>query len=301
MFREFKYKMGHTSVANSEELDSDCFVPAELAADKLKADELSWRKEKDIPVEHFTDFSQLNDNSSVQNKVSMGEFFQQRSEDIRELIPNGSPEKLRNPVPLVECSDLAQSDCKESLSVSQIVQLISEMNDDSPSSVISYLLKQKNKENIPPNKSTTSLKQTVSPGFATSSLDSTVKSTAISLNQSARSSERESDISLRTQHDKSLSSSRSGSALSSLPDGKLPIETTHSQLIWGCVRLWKSSTQEFVVRNRSQHRLRVQVSVLRYTYEIVVVVKVCFCFSLHQIQWNSKSSKTETNQKQWMP
>lgn len=261
MCREFREKMGRHSITNFEELDSNYFMPAEMAVDKIKADEMSWRREKDIPVEHLTDFTQSSE-SSFKNKVSMGEFFQQRSEDISELIPNGSPEKTRDPIPLVENSIVPERERNQSLSISEIAHLLSEMNNENPSKVISYLLKQKksasDKENVSPNRSPTSLKRSISPTCSTMqtpSLNSTAKSTVISM----ASAETESSIPHRTQQDKSICSSRSGSALSRLPDGKLPIETTHTQLVWGCVKLGKSLTQEFAIRNRSQHRMRIMV------------------------------------------
>lgn len=237
-------------------MDSDCFVPAELALEQIKADELSWKKENDLPVEHFTEFSQLSINS-FKNKVSVGEFFQQRSEDISDVIPNGSPEKTHEPVPLIESSNTSNitKDItnRDSLSVSEIAKLLSE-NDGNASTVISYLMKCKktsDKENISPNKKTASI----------SSTSTLPKSSITSIGyQTGGHSEVESDISPRMQNDKTISSLRSGSALSNLPDGKLPIETTRTQLVWGCIKLGRSSTQEFVVRNRSQHRLRIQVT-----------------------------------------
>lgn len=269
MCKEFQEKMGHSICSDIKEVDSDFFVPAEQALEKIKADELSWRKEKDLPIEHFTEFSRLSDNS-FKDKVSVGEFFQQRSEDISKLMPSVSPEKTHEPVPLVENSRtysniMEQDSARESLSVTEIAKLLSEMNDDNTSSVISHLLKanskkttRANKENVSPNRGS-SMSTTVQINSSRMSLPiPSLNSTAC---QTAGSSERESDISPRMQHDKSMSSLRSGSALSSLPDGKLPIETTRTQLVWGCVRLGKSSTQEFVVRNRSQHRLRVQVKI----------------------------------------
>lgn len=262
--REFREKIGRSSIANFDDLDSDFFLPAEAVNDKIKADEMSWRREKDMPVEQVSDFTQSSE-CSFKNKVSMGEFFQQRSEDINELIPNSSPEKTGNPVALVEIStsNISEQHSKDSLSITEIAKLLSEMNDDNPTKVISCLLKQKslNKENISPNKS---VKQSISPTYLrnaptlqTPSLNTTTKSTIINMGHS----ERESNISPGTQRDKSVSSLRSGSALSSLPDGKLPIQTTCGELIWGCVKLGKCATQEFAVRNHSQHRLRLQVRV----------------------------------------
>lgn len=258
MCKEFQEKISHSVCSNVR--DSDYFIPSELALEKIKADELSWRKEKDIPVEHFAEFSELND-SSFKDKVSVGEFFQQRSEDIRNLIPNTSPEKSHDPVPLVDSSNTLnipeqENSTRDSLSITEIAKLLSEIDDGNASAVISQLLKH--------NKKRTADKENVSPNIG-SSRSSIVTNSQIlpagSLNSTACQTDMDSDISPRTvQHDKSLSSLRSGSALSSLPGGKLPIETTRTQLIWGCVKLGKSSVQEFVVRNRSQNRLRVQVN-----------------------------------------
>lgn len=259
--KEFREKMGVGSSTNFEELDSNSFLPAEIAVEKLKADELSWRNEKDIPVDPVSYLSEFSE-ASLQNKVSMGEFFQQRSEDITNLIPNRSPEKRQDPVALVDSFNTTQTipeqGSRESLSISKIAKLLSELDEkESPSRMISYLLNQ-NKENVSPQTETFSKSLLLSPN--------TSKSSGISRN---RSPNRESDISPRMRHDKSLSSLRSGSALSSLPDGKLPLETTRRQLIWGCVKLGKSSTQEFVLRNRSQHRLRVQIATDMMEFKIL--------------------------------
>lgn len=258
--------MGAPSISNIPELDSNFFTPAELAVEKLKADELSWQKEKDIPAQRLSDFSLRSDNTF--NKISIGEFFREKSDDIRKVIPNKSPEKTSDPVPLIDSfSNVSVPQIKESLSVTEIAKLLSEMSDDNPSKMISCLLKQKsgskenitmNKENISPSKPTkltTSYKTSLSPSSPQKSQTLSLNSTVLSKS----SSDGESSAQLR-QLEKSSSTLRSGSALSNLPEGKLPLETTRSQLIWGCVRLGKSVTQEFVLRNRSQHRLRVQIT-----------------------------------------
>lgn len=182
----------------------------------------------------------------------MGEFFQQRSEDIRKLIPNRSPEKTHDPVPLVEnsFSNITENINRDSLSVSEIVKVLSSESNTNVNAMISYLTKYKktsNKENVSPNR-TSLLSSKTLPDISPNSTTSQIASSS------------EKDISPTVRHDKTMSSLRSGSAMSSLPDGKLPLETTRTQLVWGCVKLGKGSIQEFVVRNRSQHRLRIQVS-----------------------------------------
>ncbi|XP_018330102.1 uncharacterized protein LOC108740314 [Agrilus planipennis] len=66
----------------------------------------------------------------------------------------------------------------------------------------------------------------------------------------------------------SRGSVRSGSSLDNLPDGKLPIESSHIELIWGCVKVGKKSTQEFLLRNRSHQKLRLEASVTGSSFKI---------------------------------
>lgn len=69
----------------------------------------------------------------------------------------------------------------------------------------------------------------------------------------------------------SPSSERSSSDHGSvhLINGKLPIETTKQELVWGCVKVGKSQNQKFVIRNRLLQRVRFQVTVANSAFKIV--------------------------------
>ncbi|GLV42137.1 spindle defective 2 [Carabus blaptoides fortunei] len=58
----------------------------------------------------------------------------------------------------------------------------------------------------------------------------------------------------------SANSSDSGT-LSYLQSGKLPIESTRTELIWGCVKPGKTISQEFILRNRCSQRVRLQATI----------------------------------------
>lgn len=50
--------------------------------------------------------------------------------------------------------------------------------------------------------------------------------------------------------DRSLCSVRSGSSMDILVNGKLPFESTKTELVWGCCKIGRAVTQTFVLRNR---------------------------------------------------
>ncbi|GJQ76312.1 hypothetical protein Trydic_g2036 [Trypoxylus dichotomus] len=60
---------------------------------------------------------------------------------------------------------------------------------------------------------------------------------------------------------RSLTSVRSGSSLDTLPDGKFPIKSNRLELVWGCLRFGRSSTQDFQIRNQLNQRIRMQASI----------------------------------------
>lgn len=69
--------------------------------------------------------------------------------------------------------------------------------------------------------------------------------------------------------DRSISSLRSCSSLDSLVDGKLPIECNKTQLVWSCIKIGKSSTRSFVLKNKSQKKIRFQMCLKSNNYKII--------------------------------
>lgn len=242
--KEMKSRMKLPNISVS----SDTFTPAELAAEKLLADELSWRREKDIPGRRSEIF--YNTADSVFDKISVSEFFRQKSDDISDIIPNRSPSpnKRHSPVPLVDntCSftSVSSPGIKKSLSVSGIAKVLAEMNtEDSPNGIISLLCKQGKGRQSPGDKENTCL--------STDDLPTQMQKTRRSISKESRHKSLspigsfKSDATERstTLAEKSLTSLRSGSSLSNLPDGKLPIEASKTELSWGCTKLGKTAVQ----------------------------------------------------------
>ncbi|RZB39286.1 hypothetical protein BDFB_002054 [Asbolus verrucosus] len=77
------------------------------------------------------------------------------------------------------------------------------------------------------------------------------------------------NISPNFHHDKSALSSRSSSSLSSLPNGKLPIATTRTEIIWGCIKPGKNASQDFVIKNKSSSRVGVKCSVSNPSFRLI--------------------------------
>lgn len=71
-----------------------------------------------------------------------------------------------------------------------------------------------------------------------------------------------------THADKSISSVHTGSSLETLISGKIPVEATKSELIWGCVKVGKSGVQKFVLRNKINKKIRFQISVTNSAFKI---------------------------------
>lgn len=89
--------------------DSRNFTPAEQMQQKLQEDELAWEQENaDIPMappdSHRTSFKE----NSLVNQ-SMGQFFQQKSDCLLEMIPKKSPEKRNPRVAMVDVSNTEDS------------------------------------------------------------------------------------------------------------------------------------------------------------------------------------------------
>ena len=61
---------------------------------------------------------------------------------------------------------------------------------------------------------------------------------------------------------KSTSSIQSSSTFNTLHEGKFPIKSSRVELVWGCVKLGKNSTQEFSLRNQVDRKVRMQANIV---------------------------------------
>lgn len=124
--------------------DSGLFLPAEAAASKLMADELSWKRKHDLPVaQNFTSFQE----SKELQYMSIGEFFQQGSDNISEFRAT-SPYK-EEPIPLIDATIasnvndyIGDSDyqSRRSLSIRAIQKFLVEA-EDTPTKITDNLFK----------------------------------------------------------------------------------------------------------------------------------------------------------------
>ncbi|VEN34237.1 unnamed protein product [Callosobruchus maculatus] len=88
---------------------------------------------------------------------------------------------------------------------------------------------------------------------------SPTKSTHSSLQSSPRSCQSQAST---------VPSRSTSSVLTSLPKGRLPIDSDRTELIWGCIKVGKSDTQEFRLRNKSSKKLGLQLVVTGQDYKI---------------------------------
>lgn len=89
------------------------FTPAELAGEKLLADEMSWRRAKDLPVDKKSvSLSETAD--SKFGSCSVGEFFREKCEPMDEIFSQISPERSRAPMPLVDSSYMSDNPVRDS-------------------------------------------------------------------------------------------------------------------------------------------------------------------------------------------
>uniref|UniRef100_A0A0K8UYN1 Uncharacterized protein n=1 Tax=Bactrocera latifrons TaxID=174628 RepID=A0A0K8UYN1_BACLA len=117
---QFSFNVTNESTVNAEE-----FQPAENMHSKLLMDEIAWAQEfATIPTSDLNkkskdkildakDFDlQPNQNSSLFTRdpnFSMGRFFNQRSEDLQNIVKSLSPERMRPPIALVDESQSSLS------------------------------------------------------------------------------------------------------------------------------------------------------------------------------------------------
>uniref|UniRef100_W8B5Y4 Uncharacterized protein n=1 Tax=Ceratitis capitata TaxID=7213 RepID=W8B5Y4_CERCA len=119
---QFSFSSTNVSGINSEE-----FEPAENMQSKLLVDELAWAQEfaaipRAVPnkrsnekISDTKDFDlQSNPNSSFflrDPNFSVGNFFNQRSENLRNIVGTLSPERVRSPIALVDDTQSTLSLC----------------------------------------------------------------------------------------------------------------------------------------------------------------------------------------------
>ncbi|KAL3286490.1 hypothetical protein HHI36_000995 [Cryptolaemus montrouzieri] len=300
-----KMEEEYQKIRNSFSVRSDIFKPAEEAESQLLADEASWMKENDLPVEMRREDFTIDNSDNC--KMSISTFFNQKSEDISNIIPsnfkkqsiisdlpNINPSRqsslisapcsissvAENSLPKVDLHDYYDAPQKDSLSISKIAQIL-QNSKETPTKVLDYLLKQ-----CSADERETLEKQTFSSSHSSISKDSNSLSpmfserTDVNSYPSTLTSDKENINSINIPHQssssnmcssisKSLSSLRSTSSLSNLPGGKLPIKTTHCELVWGCVKAGKSETKQFTIRNKSSSKLRLQCSTSGPLFRIV--------------------------------
>ncbi|KAK9731268.1 hypothetical protein QE152_g13782 [Popillia japonica] len=71
-----------------------------------------------------------------------------------------------------------------------------------------------------------------------------------------------------SDNDRSLTSVRSGSSLD-IPEGKFPIKSNRLELIWGCLKIGRTSVQQFQIKNQLNQRIRMQATITGSTFRIV--------------------------------
>lgn len=153
----------HCLLLGSEMVDvSDCsFQSANKAESRLLKDELSWRRKHDLPApQSSSSFSATKDLPSM----SIGAFFQQKSDNLAGILRVPSPTKSDEPIPLIDITTASNVDKVpavenekqifqgNSFSISAIQQLISEK---STSNLLDYLCSMQNQQNAdkPPRES----------------------------------------------------------------------------------------------------------------------------------------------------
>lgn len=257
---DFKNKMDMGDVANkvSQFCSSfeNMFIPEEDVQARLLEDELSWQQKQTIPVT-LEEFSVNNEDVS-DLKMSLGSFFKGRSDNLSQLLAK-SPEKKPPPVALID-NTVQNIDSPElshkSLSISAIAKVLSDSKESS-TTALAHLLE------TPPVRKTSRApeNQKMVPMTAQNDSIEECKENFDSLNL-------QKGVSPDFCDNKSMSS-RSSSSLSSLPNGKLPIETTKYQMIWGCVKVGRQESQQFVMRNKSAGRIKIKCTLSNPAFKVL--------------------------------
>ncbi|KAJ8963193.1 hypothetical protein NQ318_018659 [Aromia moschata] len=281
--KEFQSAMKNLDKEGNPEGQSNVFRPAEEATSMLLADEMSWRRQNDIPISE--NFAQNTSTDVSVGKVSVGAFFQQRSDTLSDFQAAVSPEKERTPVPLIDSStsfsqeieqNKNQAKTNNSLSISAIQKFLAQ-TEDTPRKVTNYLFSQGNKLDDKENYHN-SLPVSKNSSYTSNYSENDAMKCIVADKENIQCNEQlivpgPIETSTRSENRASSTaptqtSSRSSSALTSLPNGKLPIESTKAELIWGCVKVDRCVTQEFLLRNRTPKRLCLQMSVSGHEFKI---------------------------------
>ncbi|XP_044746131.1 uncharacterized protein LOC123307770 [Coccinella septempunctata] len=171
---------------------------------------------------------------------------------------------------------------KESLSISRIAEIL-QKSDETPTKVLNYLLKHcpgGSKVNdkkqmdlaMPDVKITTPCNMMPSVCEKTDQDSGNFDPSTLTPNKEnydCINTPQQSSLGKMSGISKSLTSLRSTSSLSNLPGGKLPIETTHCELVWGCVKAGKSETKQFTLRNKSASKVQIQCSISSPVFRIM--------------------------------
>ncbi|KAJ8924134.1 hypothetical protein NQ315_006918 [Exocentrus adspersus] len=265
-----------TMNGSSKNVDSLLFSPAEEAVSMLVADEMSWRRKNEMPL--MENFSQISLQDVTEGQLSVGAFFQQKSNRLSDIRMAVSPVKTRNPVPLIDsyasiAEEAVDEKERKSLSVSAIQRLLA--TDKTPKTVTSFLLKQGQRQNedlvdqssLPVSKDSSYISN-YSDNEAMKVLTSNKENIDIGNILQKEGDKPNYSVESDSRPSSSSSSRSICSALTSLPNGKLPIESTKMELIFGCVKVDKCVTQEFLLRNRISKRLCLQMSIAGYDFKI---------------------------------
>ncbi|CAH1970276.1 unnamed protein product [Acanthoscelides obtectus] len=283
--------------------DSSGFKPGEQAASMLLADELSWKRQNQIlPVSVNEAISMLSE-PPIRN-VSIGEYFQQNFDNMSLFTGASSPPKSTSPVPLIDetvhtvLSDLSTKLEADFSGLSLIQEVIKDMQ-CTPATAAEKLLKKTEKKSRPSStyvKEIPSVPMSKNSSYSTDHSDnealrsivekenrntlnitgsitqgriehSTPKSPKPSLPSSPRSCQSRAST-VHSRSSSSVPSRSTSSVLTSLPGGRLPIDSDKTELIWGCVKVGRCDTQEFRLRNKSSKKLGLQLNISGQNYKI---------------------------------
>ncbi|XP_017787185.1 PREDICTED: uncharacterized protein LOC108569927 [Nicrophorus vespilloides] len=245
----------------------DTFETAESATEKINAEEMFWRREHDLPVKSVSRFSQPNSIS----EMSMGDFFRKRSDNCSVMFHGKSPE-CRKPVPLVndELTTVVDegrfSTDGSVLSISKIQNMISN-GTETPNKLAEKLVKSKFSILSKPldDDHYYGSKSLDSPNTKINKSDARkfVSTTDLACSKSMSSREKNKENMNRSVH-----SMKSACSIETLSGVKNPLVCTKSELVYGCVKVGRVATEEFVVKNRSDHRMRFQLNSSNLNYKI---------------------------------
>ncbi|CAG9856039.1 unnamed protein product [Phyllotreta striolata] len=243
------------------------FIPGEEAASALLADELSWLEKYELPCNkdyNEKDFTQ----TSVAEELSIGGYFRNNCNNLNSFFKTSDASADVTRESLKELPVIESDNSKKSLTATTIAKLVA--SDDSVQTILDKLHKmvETSNKNQPTSNDRSENKENIdaissSSGDSSSTLQS---KRSVELRLPSDTSLSASDVPTRDTNSKntldisSRPSSRASSAMTSLPNDKLPLETSKCNVVWGCVKLGKSVTKEFVIRNRSSKKLHLQLS-----------------------------------------